>query len=96
MRIPDGQAACRRVLVLANWTRRAKTIKNTASANQQRSVAELNRLVGSLQRELRGQTSFAAVLQRDILALDPSYELPARDDGAAAGAAGAAGAGEAA
>lgn len=66
------------------FAQRAKTIKNTASANQQRSTAELNRLVTQLQGELRGKTALADALQRDILVLDPSYELPA-DGGAADG-----------
>lgn len=61
---------------------RAKTIKNQAKVNQQKSVAELMALVEQLTKELNALQNYARVLEKQIAYMkspdyDPSKPLPA-------------------
>lgn len=56
---------------------RAKTIKNQVHVNQQRSVKELEAIIDNLTRELTYLKLYSEHLERDLLKLDPSYDLAA-------------------
>ena len=54
---------------------RAKTIKNNVHVNQQRSVKELEAIIDNLTRELAYLKLYSEHLERDLLKLDPAYDL---------------------
>ena len=56
---------------------RAKTIKNNVHVNQQRSVKELEAIIDNLTRELAYLKLYSEHLERDLLKLDPAYDLAA-------------------
>lgn len=56
---------------------RAKTIKNQVHVNQQRSVKELEAIIENLTRELAYLKLYSEHLERDLLRLDPAYDLAA-------------------
>lgn len=56
---------------------RAKTIKNNVHINQQRSVKELEAIIDNLTRELTYLKLYSEHLERDLLKLDPAYDLAA-------------------
>ena len=56
---------------------RAKTIKNIARINQQRSVAELELIISRLTKEMNALRAYIKELERELVARDPSFDLEA-------------------
>lgn len=54
---------------------RAKTIKNTISINQQRSVEELNAIINKLNKELEGLKKYVSVLEIELLNANATIDL---------------------